>query len=105
MSIVKLYRCTKVKGIYEEALGHATRKQYVFNGAVVAQRTIGGGSDSLAYLHSDHLGSLSASTDTNGNTLFTQDYTPWGDARRNVGINAHTSLNYTGQRRDGTGLL
>jgi RHS repeat-associated protein len=69
------------------------------------QHTIGGGSDSLAYLHSDHLGSLSASTDTNGTTLFTQEYTPWGDARRTVGVNAHTTINYTGQRRDGTGLV
>jgi RHS repeat-associated protein len=42
-------------------------------------------------------------TTEGGALLSTQDFTPWGETRSG-GI-SQTTLNYTGQRRDGTGLL
>ena len=57
-------------------------------------------------VHSDHLGSVSAATDANGVSQGTQEYDPWGAPRTtNTTISTHTALNYTGQRKDGTGLL
>jgi RHS repeat-associated protein/uncharacterized repeat protein (TIGR01451 family) len=62
----------------------------------------------LTYLHSDHLGSVSASTSGNMGSLGavgpSQTFDPWG-AVRSGGIGA-TEFNYTGQRKDaGTDLL
>ncbi len=55
------------------------------------------------YLHGDHLGSVSAATDQSGAVASRQEYTPWGEVR--AGGIGETALNYTGQRKDGTGLL
>jgi RHS repeat-associated protein len=66
---------------------------------VIAQRENGG----LTYLYADHLGSVSVASTEGGALLSKQDFTPWGEIRSG-GIN-QTTLNYTGQRRDGTGLL
>jgi RHS repeat-associated protein len=63
----------------------------------------GGGSNTLIYLHTDHLGSVSVATDAGGQVLSQQEYDPWGRVRSG-GI-GQTTLNYTGQRVDGTGLL
>jgi len=57
----------------------------------------------LTYLHSDHLGSVSLATTSNGNIASQQYFDPWGKVKSG-GI-GQTSLNYTGQRLDGTGLL
>jgi RHS repeat-associated protein len=64
----------------------------------------------VAYLHSDHLGSVSVTTtgggaiSTWGNIIESQNFDPWGGVRSG-GITA-TEFNYTGQRKDaGTGLL
>ncbi len=57
----------------------------------------------LVYLHGDHLGSVSVVTDTVRRVLARQDYTPWGEARG--GDITQTTLDFTGQRKDGTGLL
>jgi RHS repeat-associated protein len=57
----------------------------------------------LTYLYADHLGSISVATNEAGTSYSKQDYTPWGELRSG-GI-SQTTLNYTGQRRDGTGLL
>jgi len=57
----------------------------------------------LTYLHSDHLGSVSLATTSNGNIASQQYFDAWGKVKSG-GI-GQTSLNYTGQRLDGTGLL
>ena len=57
----------------------------------------------VTYLHSDHLGSVSLATDSAGGVVSRQDFDPWGAVRS--GDVRQTSLNYTGQRLDGTGLL
>jgi RHS repeat-associated protein len=59
--------------------------------------------DTLIYLHTDHLGSVSVATGASGQVVSQQEYDPWGKVRSG-GI-AQTTLNYTGQRLDGTGLL
>jgi RHS repeat-associated protein len=59
--------------------------------------------DTLIYLHTDHLGSVSVATDAGGQVLSQQEYDPWGKVRSG-GI-GQTTLNYTGQRVDSTGLL
>jgi RHS repeat-associated protein len=58
---------------------------------------------SVVYLHSDHLGSVSMVTDQGGNVASQQQYDPWGKVRS--GGVTQTKLNYTGQRKDDTGLL
>ncbi len=61
--------------------------------------------DTLIYLHTDHLGSVSVATGASGQVVSQQEYDPcmWGRVR--TGGIGQTTLNYTGQRLDGTGLL
>jgi RHS repeat-associated protein len=76
----------------------------VFNDQVVAQRTVTSTSNVLVYLHADHLGSVSAVTSGTSTALVSsQTYKPYGEAR--TGSLTQTELNFTGQRRYGTGLL
>jgi RHS repeat-associated protein len=85
---------------------NVTRSMYTFNGQVIAQRTVtsgGFGSDTLIYLHSDHLGSVGASTTSAGASLSSQEYDPWGKVR--TGGVTQSKYNYTGQKLDDTGLL
>ncbi|WP_029215371.1 RHS repeat-associated core domain-containing protein [Kallotenue papyrolyticum] len=91
-----------VGGLYEEDLGSSgTRALYQFNGQIIAQRSSDSGG--LIYLHGDHLGSVSLATNASGAVVSRQDFDPWGSIRSG-GI-SQTALNYTGQRKDGTGLL
>jgi RHS repeat-associated protein len=55
------------------------------------------------YLYSDHLSSVSIATDSTGGVVSYQKFDPWGKVREG-GI-GETTLNYTGQKLDGTGLL
>jgi RHS repeat-associated protein len=59
--------------------------------------------NSLTYLHADHLGSVSLATNSAGQVVSQQEFDPWGKTRS--GNVPETTLNYTGQRQDGTGLL
>ena len=85
--------------VLEQAGGVQTR-YYRFNGQVIAQRS---GSTGTRSLHGDHLGSVSLTTTSSGALLSQQEFDPWGKVR--AGGVSTTSLNYTGQRLDGTGLL
>jgi len=79
----------------------------VLQGRTIAQQesTPGAiyGPQGRIFLLGDHLGSVSVVTDTNGQVVSRQDYTPWGEARGSD--ITQTTLNFTGQRKDGTGLL
>jgi RHS repeat-associated protein len=88
--------------LWEEAIGGATKLYYSFNGQAIAVRDTAG-SGSLTYLHGDHLGSVGLATTTGGAIASQQEFDPWGTVRSG-GI-AQTSLNFTGQRLDATGLL
>jgi RHS repeat-associated protein len=85
-------------GLVEQE-GTTTRTHYVFGGQVIAQRE----GSTVIYLHGDHLGSISVATSATGAVVSKQEFTPWGEVRSG-GI-GQTTLNYTGQRKDGTGLL
>ena|GEM_PF-1194677 len=87
-------------GQWEEDSTGVKKQYYSFGGSTVAMRDSLG---NLTYLHSDHLGSVSLATTSNGNIASQQYFDPWGKVKSG-GI-GQTSLNYTGQRLDGTGLL
>lgn len=81
------------------------RNTYTFNGQVIAQRDVTGSTSTFRYLHGDHLGSVSAvSTSGSSPTVTRQYFTPWGEERLG-NLTATTDRNYTGQRKDDTGLL
>ena len=90
------------QGLWEDTLGVNGRKLYRFNGQIVAIRD---GAGAVTYPHGDHLGSVSVVTDGNGNLAPNgkQEFDPWGSVR--AGGITSTTLNFTGQRRDDTGLL
>lgn len=102
-------------GLWEERLGTSAagsggwvvRQLYTLQGRVVAQQEDTPNSinypSGRVFLHGDHLGSVSVVTDNDRRVLSRQDDTPWGEVR--AGGVAQTTLDYTGQRRDGTGLL
>ncbi|MDQ3705891.1 MAG: hypothetical protein M3437_11825 [Chloroflexota bacterium] len=112
--------------------GNNTRRYfYSLQGQIVAQRevvttTSGGGdifpcdplpkepcptpvppgtttTDTLIYLHRDHLGSASMTTSSAGEVQGRQEFDPWGKVR--TGGITQTKLNFTGQKLDSTGLL
>jgi RHS repeat-associated protein len=75
----------------------------MFNGQVLGEHDNWTGG-TVTYLHGDHLGSVSLATNGSGAVVSKQDFDPWGKVRGTSAI-GQTSLNYTGQRLDGTGLL
>ncbi len=73
---------------------------------MIAQRTLQGGNNSLLYLHGDHIGSASVATGSGGQVISQQDFDPWGNLRAGTtGTISQTDVNYTGQVKDGSGLL
>lgn len=88
-------------GLWEDTLGVKQFKYYTFNGQIVAQREVG--TNTVLYMHGDHLGSVSLVTNSSKAIVSQQEFDAWGKVRSG-GI-SQTSVNYTGQRLDGTGLL
>ena len=72
-------------------------KYYHFAGMLIAMVADG----TLYYLHADHLGSTVMTTE--GHTVITQEYNAYGSKRG--GGTLPTDHAFTGQKRDGTGLL
>jgi RHS repeat-associated protein len=76
-------------------------KYYLFGGQRVAMRRGG----AVSFLHGDHLGSVSMSTDASGQVLSQARYTPFGDVAWEGG-QAQTDFGFTGQRAErGLGLM
>jgi len=95
-----------VGGLYEkmEAGGVVTTTSYYYAaGQRVAMRTTVGVSTTVTYLHSDHLGSTSLTTDAAGALLARVLYYPYGETRYTEGT-LQTDYGYTGQRNEGPGL-
>jgi RHS repeat-associated protein len=93
-----------VAGLLEQVVGGVTKTYYTFGDQTVAMRDSGTGL--VTYLHADHLGSVSLATWKDSNDVLQasqQEFDPWGKVRS--GGVSQTSLNYTSQRLDGTGLL
>ncbi len=97
-----------VGGLYEkmEAGGVVTTTSYYYAGGQrVAMRTTGGGESAVVYLHSDHLGSTSLTTDAAGALVARVLYYPYGEERYTEGT-LQTDYGYTGQRNEaGLGLM
>ncbi|MBU1748397.1 MAG: RHS repeat-associated core domain-containing protein, partial [Chloroflexi bacterium] len=71
----------------------STTSYYYFNGQRVAMRKDG----ALTFLHGDHLGSTSLTTDANGGDAVQQWYYPYGGQRAADG-DLPTDYRFTGQR-------
>ena len=97
------YRAGALEVDWQSGVEVARRTLYSFAGSVVAQRNSTDGS--VDYRHADALGSVALVTVVTSQTvpLSQQEYTPWGEGRG--GHIPQRTLNYTGQRLDGTGLL
>ncbi len=81
-----------VNGLYEEAGGVAT-SYYTFGSQRVAMRTGG----AVYWLHGDHLGSASMTTNASGQSVAELRYLPFGETRWAWGVTP-TDRRYTGQR-------
>jgi RHS repeat-associated protein len=75
-------------------------KYYYHGGQRVAMRAGG----VVYYLHADHLGSTSLTTDAGGRVVARQLYHPYGTVRYTEGT-LPTDFGFAGQRHDGTGLV
>ncbi len=82
------------------SVGPLITKYYYHGGKRVAMRRGG----VVQYLHGDHLGSTSLTTDESGGMVARQLYHPYGTTRYSEGTLA-TDFGFTGQRKDGTGLV
>jgi hypothetical protein len=73
--------------------GHSWKSYYSAGGRLVALREeVSGGSNTLYFLHSDHLGSASLTTNsTNGTVLSRQTYYPFGKIRSTSGLHRNDS--------------
>jgi hypothetical protein len=76
-------------------VGQPVTKYYYFGSARIAMRKGG----VLYYLHGDHLGSTSLTTDASGNPVAQSRYLPYGQERWTSGP-ARTDFTFTGQRAD-----
>jgi RHS repeat-associated protein len=83
-----------------------TKTYYSAGSQLIAMRQFTTPTSSVLYfLHSDHLGSTSLTTDQNGNALTRQLYDAWGNVRYVSGP-MPTDIGFTGQRLDNsTGLM
>jgi RHS repeat-associated protein len=80
------------------------RTYYLANDQKIAQRIIQGGSDTLSYVHADHLGSSVKLTDETGQVIQTIAYDPYGETALSEGA-TEPAYQYTGQEKDAeTGL-
>jgi RHS repeat-associated protein len=82
-------------------------KTYYYAGSQrVAMRVNDGETDEVFYLFTDHLGSTSITTDSEGNLYGEMRYTAWGEVRYSSG-QTPTDYTYTGQRSEveGFGLM
>ena len=86
-------------GDYYEKRGSVVTKYYDAGGQRMAVR-VGG---ALYFLHGDHLGSATLTTDISGNRVGELRYTPYGVTRYEWG-NIPTDRRYTGQRWEAFGL-
>jgi len=75
----------------------AVTKYHLHGSTRVAMRVVSGTESVVYYLHGDHLGSVSLTTDGSGAAVARQLYRAWGAARWVSGT-LPTDLGYTGQR-------
>ncbi len=86
-------------------VGQTWKTYYFAGGQLIAMRVLTSTGDALYYLHSDHLGSTSLTTDSSGNVTARQNYYPFGQIRPGGVGTMPTDIAFTGQRLDATGLM
>ncbi|MBN1934150.1 MAG: hypothetical protein JW934_05780 [Anaerolineae bacterium] len=84
-------------GEHYEVKGRVVTKYYYFGGQRIAMKSNG----VVYWLHGDHLGSASLTTNAGGGIHAQQRYAPYGEVRWSSGT-LPTDLQYTGQRRETT---
>jgi RHS repeat-associated protein len=70
---------------------------------MVAMRTTA--TATLTYLHGDHLGSTSLTTNAGGQKVSEQRYKPYGEVRWSSGAGMPTDFTFTGQRAGSYGTI
>jgi RHS repeat-associated protein len=97
-------RWTRPDGVIEDIPAWALRARgrkdyYSFAGAVVAMKEgVTSAPRALYYLHGDHLGSISLTTDASGQKVSEQRYKPYGEVRWTSGAGMPTDFTFTSQR-------
>ncbi|MEZ4662072.1 MAG: RHS repeat-associated core domain-containing protein [Caldilineaceae bacterium] len=82
--------------------GSTITKYYHLNRQLIAERQ----GSTLYYLHTDHLSSVALTTNTSCNVHSSEQYYAYGQRDRlGAGAALPTTIDYTGQRRDGSGLI
>ncbi len=83
------------------------RDYYSFGGAVVAMKegVMASVTRTLSYLHGDHLGSASLTTNASGQKVSEQRYKPYGEVRWSNGAGMPTDKQFTGQTRLAEGYV
>jgi RHS repeat-associated protein len=97
----------RVRPLLAGPMGNEVWKVYYYAGAqMIAMRVLTGTTgNTLYYLHSDHLGSTSLTTDINGAVVARQWYHPYGSVRASSGA-LPTDITFTGHRSEsGLGSL
>ncbi|MEO6062344.1 MAG: RHS repeat-associated core domain-containing protein, partial [Thermoflexales bacterium] len=79
-----------------------TTSYYAFGGAMVAMRATA--TATLTYLHGDHLGSVSLTTNAAGQKVSEQRYKPYGEVRWSSG-SMPTDFTFTSQRASSYGTI
>jgi hypothetical protein len=83
------------------------RDYYSFGGVVVAMKegVMNSVTRTLTYLHGDHLGSTSLTTNAAGQKVSEQRYKPYGEVRWSSGAGMPTDFTFTGQRVGSYGTI
>jgi RHS repeat-associated protein len=84
--------------------GQTWKTYYSAGGQLVAMRVLTATGNTLYYLHSDHLGSTSLTTDSSGNVTARQNYYPYGQIRPGGSGTMPTDIGFTGQRAHDSSL-
>jgi len=85
---------------YEKNISSGVATSYYYLGGKLVAVKKG---SALEYVHQDHLGSTSVTTNTSGSTVSSLRYLPYGGERSSSGT-PPTDEKFTGQRLDATGL-
>jgi RHS repeat-associated protein len=81
-------------------VGQTWKTYYSASSQLIALRVLTETGNTLYYLHTDHLGSTSLTTDSSGNVVARQNYYPFGQIRPGGTGTMPTDIAFTGQRND-----
>ena len=85
---------------YYEKSGSDVTKYIYAGGVLISTVKKSGGTTTVSFIHSDHLGSTSAVTDSSGAVLQSMDYYPFGSERICSGVSCSAEKRYIGEYYD-----